>query len=145
MMQRNRLIVLGAWVLAIVGLPIVAKWHRGDRGAGCALDGVRIDPTFRVRVIDAHSEPHEFCCIRCAETWRVRDREGPRAVYLTDERTGQEIDLDSAQFVRSSVITTPSSGNRIHVFQNDSDARNHAAQFGGTVLLGSDRPLAPQR
>lgn len=142
MMRRNRLIMVAAGILVIVGLPIVGKLSRGHRDAGCALDGVKIDPAFRVRIVAAQSKDHEFCCIRCAEYWLNHHRQEPLAIYLTDERTGQEIRSDSAQFVRSSVNTTPSSGNRIHVFQNNSDARDHAAQFGGTVLEGSDRPFA---
>jgi hypothetical protein len=141
-MQRNQLLLYAVGLLVIVGLPIAAKLYRSEQGRGCALDDVAINPSFRVRISGAKS--HEFCCIRCAETW-LEHEPNPLAIYVTDEQTGREIKIGAAHFVRSSVITTPTSGNRIHVFKNHSDAEDHAAHFGGTVLEGSDRPFESYR
>lgn len=57
------------------------------------------------------------------------------------ERTGREIDAASAWYVRSLVVTTPTTGNRIHVFRTFQDARNHAAKSRGTLLRGQARPF----
>lgn len=123
------------------GLPVAGNWARGSRKERCALDGVRIEPIFRVRIFDPHGQADQFCCVACAELWLQRQTERHVAIYVTDEVTGSELDAPLAYFVRSSVITTPHTGNRIHVFWHRSDAEQHASVARGTVLMGSDRPL----
>ena len=132
-----------AGLLVVVGLPVAGKLARGTREAGCALDGVEIEAMFRVRIVDDERQAHEFCCIRCAEYWMERRAIELTAIYVTDEVSGKEIEASSAYFVRSSVITMPTTGNRIHVFQDRSDAERHASMLRGTVLLGSERPFEP--
>ncbi len=130
-------------LVVVVGLPLAG--HRARRGTptGCALDGQRFDASYRVAVVDAGGERHEFCCLVCAELWLARRSEPPRAVTVTDEESGQEVDAGEASYVRSWVVTNPATGNRVHVFRSREAAEEHAEAFGGTVLSGSERPFRP--
>ena len=66
--------------------------------------------------------------------WIERHKpERPRAVHVTDEASGEMFDADQAIYVRSFVVTTPITQNRIHVFRNSADAEKHAEKFGGIV------------
>jgi hypothetical protein len=129
-------------LLVVVGLPLAGHWARRPPERRCALDGGPLEPHYRVRVVDAEGSACEFCCIRCAEIWLGRQRQPPQAVYVTDEASGQEVEVASAYFVRSLVVTTPTTGNRIHAFRHRADAEKHAAAFGGRVLQGPERPFA---
>lgn len=141
----------GTWVTAVagltvlIGLPIVARMMRGGRENCCAFDGIHIEAMFRVQAVDDAGQTYDFCCIRCARLWWDRQRERPRAVYVTDEVSGLAVDATTAHFVRSSVVTTPTTGNRIHAFQDQHAAEKHAISAKGTVLQGSERPFQPQR
>jgi hypothetical protein len=133
-----------AGLLALAGLPIVGSWLRRTPQPCCALDGARLESVFRVRVLDQDGRSHEFCCVRCAELWLQRQPR-PRAIYVTDEESGQEIDAASAYYVRSLVVSTAPTGDRIHVFRNRSDAERHAHAFGGMLLDPSERPFGGSR
>ena len=60
----------------------------------------------------------------------------------SDEVSGEPVDARSAHYVRSDVVTTPATGNRVHVFRRRVDAERHAALFAGTVLTGAERPFS---
>jgi hypothetical protein len=122
-------------------LPIAGNWSRRHAEGHCALDGIKIDPLFRTRIVDARGKSHEFCCIRCAEWWLGHQTIKPRAIYVVDETSGEEISAASAFFVRSLVETNAATANRIHVFCNKANAEKHANLFKGT-LLESERPFA---
>jgi hypothetical protein len=139
--HRPRLLWVLAGVLLVVGLPLAGKWARGPAAPRCDLDGLAIEPLYRVRVVDRAGAAHHFCCVGCAGRWRERQAEGPAAVYVTDEATGAEMDARSAVFVRSLVMTNPVTRNRIHVFRDPAAAEEHARAFAGTVLTGEERPL----
>jgi NosL len=141
-MRTSRWQIVLAVVFVAAGLAVLGSWARRGRGVGCALDGVRIDPPFRVRVVDEQGGSEEFCCIRCAERWLGSRRGPPQAVYVTDEAEGQEVDARDAWYVRSAVVTTPTSGNRTHAFRDRADAERHAASARGTLLTGPDRPFS---
>jgi hypothetical protein len=128
-------------ILVAVGLPIVGHRVRRDAEPRCALDGVRVEPVYRVQILDHEGEAHDFCCIHCAEIWLERQRSPFREVLVTDEVSGRPINPDSAYFVRSWVVTVPTSGNRVHVFANEADAEEHARVAGGMLLLGPERPF----
>jgi hypothetical protein len=128
-------------ILIVVGLPLVGHLARRDTGHGCALDGEKIQPIYRVEIVDHQGERHAFCCLRCAEIWVRKQRAAPQAILVTDETTGRAIDADTAFYVRSTVVTTPTTGNRIHVFAEPTDAEKHANTFSGTVLSESERPF----
>jgi hypothetical protein len=129
-------------LVVVAGLPLAGHWARRHRAEGCALDGAAVNPAYRVEVVDASGHPHAFCCLRCAQIW-LEDKPDPRAVTVTDEASGEPIDAAAAWFVRSSVVTMPTTGNRVHAFRTRADAERHADQFWGVVLSGSERPFAP--
>ncbi len=139
--QGSRWIVRGIGLLIVIGLPIVGTWLRRQSDEGCALDGIRIDPMFEVRIIDARDVEHRFCCLQCAVWWAQRRGEKSRQVLVTDETSGRRFDARSAYFVRSGVITNATTGNRVHAFQSRSDAEHHASVSRGTILSGSSRPF----
>ncbi len=129
-------VVLLAAVLAVAG-----SYARRRPGGRCELDGMAIDPAYRVRAVDDDGAEHCFCCIRCARLWLEARRSAPRAVYVTDETGGGEVDAAQAWYVRSTVVTTAASGNRVHAFRDRGDAERHAAFAGGRLLGGADRPF----
>jgi hypothetical protein len=137
---HKTIVVLGL-TLIIVGLPVVGHLARQKKEHGCALDGVTIEPIYRVRIVDDHNHSHEFCCLKCAQMWQAAHGGHPRAVLVTDETSGQELSSDQAHFAMSSVITMPTTGNRIHAFAREADAKKHAENFWGRVLKGKDRPF----
>ena len=139
--QRSPWIVRGIGLLIVIGLPIVGTWLRRQSEEGCALDGVRIDPVFAVRIIDVRGVEARFCCLQCAVWWVQRRGETPRQVFVTDETSGRWVDAAAAHFVRSGVITNATTGNRVHTFQSRSDAGHHASGSRGTILTGSARPF----
>ena len=90
---------------------------------------------------------YAFCCPHCAAIWLGRRPAAAAAVTVTDEVSGEPVDAAAAWFVRSSVVTVPTTGNRIHAFRDRADAERHAERFLGTVLPASETPfgLAPVR
>jgi hypothetical protein len=136
------------WLTTLLGLAAVAAvalagaWVRSRSSGGCALDGAAIDPIYRVEIIDGRGETHAFCCLNCARLWLTRQPAPPRSILATDETSGQPIDAASAYFVRSLVVTRPTTGNRVHAFRNRADAERHAEQFGGVVLSEAESPFA---
>jgi hypothetical protein len=135
--RRSRIVAVT--LLVILGLPLAGKWARRGAAARCELDGVAITPSYRVRALDASGEEHKFCCIRCAALW-LRQRPA-RAVFVTDEATGREINATSAWFVRSQVVTAPQADNYLHAFAHRDDAVKHARTARGTVLAASENPF----
>jgi hypothetical protein len=136
----SRLLLLAGLVL-IVGLPLAGRWARRQAEPRCALDGLVIEPLYRVRVVDRAGGSHVFCCIRCAGRWLARQAERPAAVYVTDEASREEIDAAAAHFVQSTVVTNPVTGSRTHVFRNLTDAEEHARLYAGWLLTGAERPF----
>jgi hypothetical protein len=137
------------WVSILVGLAVVvslavaAQWARHDSQEGCALDGSKIDPVYRIEILDDRGESHAFCCPTCARLWLRRQSAPPRAITVTDEASGERIDAGAAYYVRSAVVTRPTTGNRIHVFRNRADAEKHAEAFAGVVLSEAEGPFRP--
>jgi hypothetical protein len=130
-----------AGVLVLLALPFLANSLRRTADPHCALDGGALVPSYRVRVDDAAGKTHEFCCLRCAEIWLDRQARPVRAIRVTDEASGKEIDASEAYYIRSLVVTTPTTGNRIHVFLDRTDAEHHARTCRGTVLVDEERPF----
>jgi hypothetical protein len=128
-------------LLAVAALPVLGHWLRRPPGERCALDGVGVEPLFRVRVLDGRGRWAQFCCVRCAEVWLRRQGERPAGVHVTDEASGEEVDAAAAWFVRSRVVTNPVTGNRVHAFRDPDDARRHAEACGGVLLSGAERPF----
>ncbi len=128
-------------LVVVVGLPVAGNWARHRRDGTCALTGTAIDPAYRVEVVDSRGHPHAFCCVSCARAWLQKAPGRPRSIAVADEVSGERIDAGAAIYVRSSVVTVPTSGNRVHVFRNRADAEKHAADHAGVVLSESERPL----
>jgi hypothetical protein len=128
-------------LLVVSGLPLLGHWLRRQPEARCALDGVALSPLYRVRILDQRGTSHAFCCVVCAELWCRRHPGEAQAIYVTDEATGEEVEAASAYFVRSLVVTTPPTQNRIHTFRSRADAERHADAAGGTLLDGAERPF----
>jgi hypothetical protein len=135
------------WKAAVVGLAVIAALAaagsviRHRNWSGCALDGMAIDPLLRVRVVDSRQQSHDFCCIRCAQLWLDHQAQPPQAIYVTDEKTGKEIEAGRAFFVRSRVATVAATENRVHAFANRADAKRHAQLYGGSLLTDGERPF----
>jgi hypothetical protein len=127
---------------ALALLPMIGHWARRDRAGRCALDGVKIEPLYAVRVRDAEGADRDFCCPICAELWLGRQAAPPRIIYVTDETTGDRLDARRAFFVRSSVVTVPTTGSRVHAFAAEADAVRHADAARGHLLEGEERPFA---
>ena len=125
----------------IAALPVIGHLVRARGAPRCSLDGVPISPIYGARTVEQDGCSDRFCCIRCVELWLSRRALWPQAIYVTDEVSGQEVDSALAYFVRSSSITTPTTGNRIHVFREKSHADKHASLARGSVLVGPDRPF----
>jgi hypothetical protein len=129
----------------VVGLPLIGHYARQPGEPACALDGVKIDPLYQIEVIDRAGCSHSFCCPHCAELWLQRQPAPPKAVTVVDEMSGEKIAAQDAFFVRSFVLTSPATGNRIHCFRHRAEAEEHAATHAGTVLAGSERPFLDAR
>ena len=138
--KQHWLLASGA-LLVVLGLPFVGKSLRSAGPPGCQLDGVVIEQAYVVRVTDALQHEHSFCSVRCAQLWLERHGRPVRSVKVTDELSGQFIDQTTAWYVRSSVVTTPTSGNRVHVFRERAAALEHAATHGGRLLEMEARPF----
>jgi hypothetical protein len=145
MTAGGRWIARGLLALVVVGLPFAGHWARQGRAGRCALDGDRIDPVYRVRIVDRAGANREFCCILCAERWLALEAAGSSIVYVTDEIGGKELPASDAYFVRSTVVTQPATGNRVHAFARRSDAQRHADEAHGAMLAGGERPLQAGR
>jgi hypothetical protein len=139
--NRSRLLLVLAGVLIVVGWPLAGKLARRQEEPRCEQDGMKIESLYSVRVVGRDGESHSFCCPRCARAWLERSGGEAAVVYVTDEADGGEIDARAAHFVRSSVVTNPVTVNRIHAFRHRADAERHARAFGGSILMGADRPF----
>jgi hypothetical protein len=138
---RSRALLVLVGLVIVAGVPLAGKWARRRSDPCCDFDGLRIEPLYRVRVVDRSGGSHDFCCVRCADLWLARHGEEPAAVYVMDEADGGEIDARSATFVRSTAVTNPITGNRVHAFRDRTAAEEHVAAFGGEVLTGAERPF----
>jgi hypothetical protein len=127
--------------LAMLSVELAGQGVLSPDEAHCEVDGLRVEPLYRVRVVDEAGRSHLFCSIRCAARWVQRRPTRPAAVYVTEEAGRHEIEAAAAFFVRSSVVTDPVTGNNIHAFRSRADAEAHARAFRGRMLTGSEQPF----
>ena len=137
----RRQFLIGAGAFAVVAIPIAGKLARQDGTPRCEMDGVRIDPSSRVRAVEEDGQSHTFCCPHCARRWIERQDEPPIAIYVIDEVGHQEIDAHSAHFVHSAIVTDPVTGNHIRAFRDQAAAEAHVETFGGWVLDRAESPF----
>lgn len=140
-MTRNGWALYAAGIGFMSALPIVSAALQGGGHERCDLDGVALPDLFRVRIEDAEGASRRFCSVLCAESWLAATAMLPRRVFVVDESTGNEIATANAWFVRSTVIVSPATGERLHAFARKEDAEAHVATYGGFVLHGAERPL----
>jgi hypothetical protein len=134
-------------VLVLAVLPVVRRLAVAPAShEHCCFDGLPIDPRHRVRIATADDSDNSlsFCSIGCAEGWVRASGASPRAVYVTDEPTGSEIDIRQATIVQSRVVVHAGTGDRRHVFRRTTDAASHAAQHQGRILAGKRRPFSAE-
>lgn len=129
-MKKWPIIVVVLFLLVAVGGSLFKK----SGGDVCALDAMRIEPIYQVDITPAEGKTPKFCCIECARKWLAANKGTVSAVTVTDEVTGKRIDASIAHFVESSIVTNRSTGNKIHVFADKTDAEKHAKEFGGTII-----------
>ncbi|HEX5135359.1 MAG TPA: hypothetical protein VFY93_00170 [Planctomycetota bacterium] len=143
-MRIRRHIPTAFALLCIAALPLVAGRLRGhvDR---CEVDGVALDPAFRVRIEEKDGTMHAFCGITCAEAWIRRKSLVSGSVLVTDGVSGNEVDARSAWFVRTFGNRTDGAPDAIRVFARHEDADRHARAHGGEILVGADRPFVGLR
>jgi hypothetical protein len=139
--RRARIALAIATLGLVVGLPLLGAWSRRDGPPRCSLDGLPIEPQYQVSIVTQGGAAYDFCCVRCAEHWIEKSGDSAAEVFVTDEEIGQRFSASRAWFVRSSIVTNPATGNRVHVFRSRSDAERHAAAFAGELLVGEDRPF----
>ncbi len=129
-MKKWPIILIVLFILAALAGTLLKK----SGGNRCALDATRIEPIYQVDIIHAEGKVLKFCCIECAKKWLAANKGKVSAVTVTDEVTGNRIDVSIAWFVESSIVTNPSTGNKTHVFAEKADAEKHAKEFGGTII-----------
>jgi hypothetical protein len=143
-MTRRKITLVVMGLVIVIGLPLFGKWVRQHQSLRCSLDGLPINMTYRVRMVNREGESRSFCCIRCARLWMDRQQDPPSAIFVTNETDGMEIDARSAYFVESRVTTNSITGNRIHAFREMTDAMNHRGTFRGELMTGKHHPFEPQ-
>ena len=131
------------YLCVLAMLPFAGHWTRRGAGRSCAYDGGKIEPLYKVRVVDRQGRDFEFCCIHCTEMWLRKEAE-PQAVCVTDEISGEETEASSAYFVRSFAVTNKTTGNRVHAFRTERDAEDHARSFRGRLLDEGEKPFMGQ-
>lgn len=146
--MRNPTARVAAAVLVVsAALPAVAAMLRPARAEGCARDGVALDGLFAVRIERGEGAAATFCSVRCADAWLRTAADGaPRPVVaVRDEVSRAWLPLDAAVLVRSTIVASKATGERIHAFESLPAAEAHVKAYGGVVLSGADRPLAVAR
>lgn len=112
---------------------IVSFQHDNHR-SGCSLDGSEIQPLYEVIIVQKNRLSRSFACLLSARIWFRENSEQVSSLLVTDETTGEKIRAEDAFYVLSEVVTTPFTGNRIHVFAEKTRARSHATQFKGKLV-----------
>jgi len=100
----------------------------------CSLDGSEIIPEFEVIIIKDNNEKNHFSCLSSAKIFLAESSILFSDILVTDEITGEKINAKNAFFVESEKITTPHTGNRIHVFADRLAAGLHAEKFNGKFI-----------
>ena len=139
MSRASVLCVLGLAIAAT--LPVAGAWFRPLPTARCARDGVALESAPIATVIDAAGAHKEFCSIACADAWAALRARSVARIVVRDADTGAEIDAADAWYVRSSIVVSPATGDRVHAFSSRSAAESHAAAFRGMLLPSGELPF----
>jgi hypothetical protein len=137
--MRRRYFIIGLMIAASLSV-LIAFAQKRHRDLRCSLDGSLIQPFYSVEIIQANESSKKFCCILNAQIWLVRNRNPVSSIWVTDEITGEKVRAEEVFYVSSTVITTPHTRNRIHVFAKKEAAQVHARQFNGEFVTNPFRP-----
>jgi hypothetical protein len=107
------------------------------------MDGARVDPGFRVRVVEGDGTAEVFCGVECASRWLSRQDPDGVHILVTDSRTGAELDAASASYVLALSTMHDGAPDPIRVFARRGDAERSVAAYGGELLTGRERPFVP--
>jgi len=132
--NMKQLLFAGIFFIATCTVSCVLYFQHGNRPAGCSLDGSQIHPLYEVLIAEKDKLSRSFSCVVTARIWLSENREQVSSILVTDEATGKKIKAEDAFYVVSEVVTTPYTGNRIHVFAQRSGAISHAMQFDGRLI-----------
>ncbi len=124
------LIFLVAGVIALVSTLAT----RPD--ARCAVDGTPIQPNTEVTIQAAQGETVQFCSVCCAQTWLSENQDDGMSITVTDEVSGEKIDVSLAYWIESDSYSRRESGCKIHTFKEQSDAARHILQYNGSESSG---------
>jgi hypothetical protein len=145
---QRRPFALGPFLLGlalVAALPLAGRALRGPQAPRCATDGVPLTQGAPVVRMAFEKPPErEFCCVRCAEAWLAATGTKALRVRVTDSVSGAGIEGERAWFVRSTVVAQPATGDRVHAFVDEQDARRHVEVYRGLLLDGPARPLGLQ-
>lgn len=130
----NWLFFLSAIILAVNTSTIVVSSHYRNTPSICSLDGSAIHPLYEVTIIKKDNSSLRFSCIVSAQIWLRENSKEVFYILVTDEPSGEKINASDAYYVASDVITTPHTGNGIHVFGKKSLAQEHARAFNGKLI-----------
>jgi hypothetical protein len=139
-MRRLSFIVVFIIAVSICTLMVVSQ--HSYPSSRCSLDGSQILPLYEVIIVQKDKSSGKFSCVISAQIWFRINNVLVSSIMVTDELTGEKIRAEHAYYVASEVITTPHTGNRIHVFAQRSKAELHARQFKGRLVKN---PFQTQR
>lgn len=125
---------IGAFVIAAIIAAHGAISKNPHSPTRCCLDGSRIEPIYEVIIIQKNKSSSKFLCVLSAQIWLKENSDKVSSIRVTDEITGEKILAEDAYYVVSEVITTPHTGNMIHVFAQKTAAKLHAWQFNGKLV-----------
>ena len=131
-MKRSHFIA--ALMIAASISSVVVIFQHNSSTLRCSLDGSRVEPLYEVTVIAKDKISFSFSCILSAQIWLSENSEPVSSIWVTDEMTGEKIRAELGYYVESNVITTPHTGNRIHVFAGEKVAKLHARQYDGKFV-----------
>lgn len=130
----RRLPFIGALIIAVSISTLVVVSQHSYPSLRCSLDGSQIQSLYEVIIIQKDKSSRKFSCVISAQIWFRINSERVSSILVTDELTGEKIKAEHVFYVVSEVITTPHTGNKIHVFAKRSTARLHARQFKGELV-----------
>ena len=137
----RRLPFIGALIIvASISLLVVFFQHR-CYSSRCCLDGSRIEPLYEVIITQKDGSCSKFSSVFSARIWLRENSDKVSFIRVTDEITGKKIKAEDAFYVESKVITTPHTGNKIHIFAQKTAAKLHARQFNGKLVKNPLRTL----
>ena len=133
-MEMRRSLFIGALIFAASISTLAVFFQYPFSSLRCSLDGIRIDPLYEVKIIGKDERCWSLSSILSAQIWLRENSMKVSSIWVTDEITGEKIEAGDAYYVESEVITTPHTGNKIHVFAQRTEAKLHARQFNGKLV-----------